>query len=192
MNHSPQRNKTFFVRGFLPLGIVLGLVMFAHSALAFNYPGGGYKWAGSFPNVTVDYSGVGLNAWRVRIQNTMNDWNATGAKFKFVSGSSNNDILVTSCVECRELMTSPITRQYGFTGPIVKAKTYINVAKQWSPPDSAQYAYDFSSVMRHEQGHWLRLDHVSSGLMEGNFGWGEVQYVDSDARSGIRHIYGVQ
>ncbi len=175
--------KTFLTLLLISLFLAVPLI-----AKAYNYAG--YRWGGSWPKVTVDYGGVAVTAWRTRIQNTMNDWNATGAKFTFKAGSSNNDVSVYYANDST-LAYVQTTRKYVVTGDITRAIMKINSRHNFNPP----YAngYDFSTVMRHEFGHWLKLDHSNPpSLMQPSFSPGTIRYVDSDMRSAIRSIYGVQ
>lgn len=174
------------------LGVALmSFMLFAfgmQTALAYNYAG--YRWGGSWPTVTVDYSGIAVTAWRERLQNTMNDWNATGAKFTFRSGSSNNDV-TTYYAANSTLAYVDVGRKYRWWGDIVRVTEKINVYHRFSPPQGD--AHDFSTVVRHEYGHWLRLNHtVAPSLMQDSLAKSEIHYVDADARNGIRSIYGVR
>ena len=120
----------------------------------------------------------------------MNDWNATAAKFTFQSGSSNNDITVYY-ENSRTLMQTKVTRQYVLWGNVVKSTIKINNYHAFNPPYGS--GYDFSTIMRHELGHWLVLLHTNPpSLMQPEFNTWDIRYVDSDARNGIRAIYGVQ
>jgi len=176
-------------RFVIGIAVLVAFLLGSQAALAYNYSG--YRWGGSWPKPIVDYSGIYITDWRIRLQNTINDWNATGAKFIFRSGSSNNDILAYT-EDSGTIAYVQVYRQFGnFGGNIVKAVMKINTYHQFSPP-SAQ-GFDFSTIVRHEYGHWLKLLHNSyPSLMQESYGWGEIQYVDADARAGIRSIYGVQ
>ncbi len=165
--------------------VVLALTL-SQAALAYNYAG--YRWGGSWPKPVVDYGGIYITDWRVRLQNTMNDWNATSANFTFRSESSNNDVLVYT-ENSGTLAYVRTFRQFGNWGNIVRAMMYVNAYNRFSPPFSS--GYDFSTVVRHEYGHWLKLLHTEyEGLMHKNIGIGEIHYVDADAHNGIRAIYG--
>ncbi|MFH0951841.1 MAG: matrixin family metalloprotease [Patescibacteria group bacterium] len=162
----------------------------AGSTAAFAYNYAGYRWGGTWPKVTVDYSGVAVTAWRIRVQNTINDWNATSAKYTFQAGSSKNDVSVYY-VNDSTLAYVQTTRKYVVTGNIVKAIMKINSRHNFNPPYTN--GYDFSTVMRHEFGHWLKLNHSTSpSLMQPSFSPGEIRYVDTDMRNAIRSIYGAQ
>ncbi|MFH2097399.1 MAG: matrixin family metalloprotease [bacterium] len=180
----PGRGRRLIVLILIGISVYLA----PQAVLAYNYAG--YRWGGSWPQVTVDYSGVAVNAWRIRLQNTMNDWNATGAKFTFQSGSSNNDVTVYY-QNSSTLASTTVYRKYGAWGNIVRVTEKINNYHDFSPPQNT--GYDFSTVMRHEYGHWLKLNHTNPpSLMQSNIGRGEIRYVASDDRNAIRAIYGVR
>ncbi len=154
---------------------------------AYNYAG--YRWGGSWPTPTVDYTNVQLNAWRNVINQARNEWNGTGARFTFGLGSSNNKISVTYNPGSNALATTSIYRQYGWWGNVVKCTVSINIAHDFNPPFGN--GYNLATVMRHEFGHWLVLNHTNPpSLMQPSLGRGEVRYIGNDDRNGIRAIYG--
>jgi predicted Zn-dependent protease len=168
------------------LGVAVAVLM-PMVALAYNYAG--YRWGGSWPNPVVDYNNVQLVAWRNTINQARGNWNTAGARFTFGLGSSNNKINVVYKPNSNALATTSITRQYGLWGNVVKCTVDVNIAHDFNPPYSG--AYDLASVMRHEFGHWLVLNHTNPpSLMQSYIGQGEVRQIGTDDRNGIRSIYG--
>lgn len=167
--------------------LFLLLVGLPLTAYAYNYAG--YRWGGSWPQSVVDYNNVQLIAWRNVINQARNDWNGTGARFTFGLGSSNNKISVTYNPNSNALATTTVYRQWVLWGNVVKCTVSINIAHDFNPPFG--YGYNLATVMRHEFGHWLKLNHTNPpSLMQPYLSPGEVRYIGNDDRNAIRAIYG--
>jgi hypothetical protein len=170
---------------------LLAIAMFViggKNVYAFNYAG--YRWGGWWPVVTVDSSGVAVVAWKNVITGSMNNWNDAGARFTFQNGSSNNKISVY-WESSNTLAVSRIYRQWWGGGNVSKVTVGINNYYSFYPGSSS--GYDLATVMRHEFGHWLVLNHTNPpSLMQPNLGAREVQYVGTDDKNGIKYIYGAR
>ncbi len=166
-------------------------ILFASFSYAYNY--GGYRWGGSFPNVIIDQSGISIPAWQNVITGAMNDWNNTGAKFNFTNGASANKI-TTSYEVTNALAWTNMTRKYGLWGDAVKGSVVMNLYHNFNPPYTSGASYDLRTVMRHEFGHWLILNHTTNSgtLMYPSIGYGQVKNITTDEVSGIKAIYGAR
>ncbi len=177
-----MRNSS--VRTIIALAVfAFGLT--AQPTLAYNYAG--YRWSGSWPTVVVDSSQIYLIAWKDTISRAMGDWNGAGARFTLTEGSSANKVSTVYDPGSSALATTYISRQWWGGGDVSKVTVRINNAKSFSPPSGGQY--DLASVMRHEFGHWLVLNHTNPvSLMQPYYGG--VMYLGSDDINAIRAIYG--
>jgi len=180
--------RKIYYFAFFVLIIMFFVELNVKEAMAFNYAG--YRWGGNWPQVTVDYSSVAVNAWRNVIAGAMSDWNNAGARFTFLSGSSNNKISVVWQNNNTLAMTT-IHRQWWGGGNVSKVIVAINSYHPFYPADRS--GYDLATVMRHEFGHWLVLNHTNPpSLMQPTLSRQEVHYVGLDDQNGIRYIYGVR
>ncbi|MFA5069674.1 MAG: matrixin family metalloprotease [Patescibacteria group bacterium] len=181
-----MKKVLYFPLFFLMAAFIIGAD--AKEARAFSYAG--YRWGGSWPYVTVDYSPVAVNAWRNIIANMMSDWNNTRARYIFQAGSSNNKVTVT-WRNSHAIATTSIYRQWWGGGNVSKVTVAINSYHAFYPVQAS--GYDLATVMRHEFGHWLVLNHTNPpSLMQPSLSPREVQYVGLDDRNGIRYIYGTR
>lgn len=71
-------------------------------------------------------------------------------------------------------------------GTILETDLVFNDYYNWSTSGSD---YDVETVALHEFGHWVGLDHVSSGIMRPNYS-GRQHKLDDDAKEGFYAMYG--
>ncbi|MFC2164892.1 Ig-like domain-containing protein [Acidobacteriota bacterium] len=69
---------------------------------------------------------------------------------------------------------------------ILETDLVFNDYYNWSTSGSN---YDVETVALHEFGHWVGLDHTSSGIMRPNYG-GKQHNLDDDAKEGFYAMYG--
>jgi len=172
--------------------MLLVMTMFAiggKNVYAFNYAG--YRWGGSWPVVTVDSSGVSVVAWKnVVYWSVNNNWNDAGAKFTLQNGSSNNKVYVY-WENSNTLAVTKISRQWWGGGNVSKVTVGINDYHSFYPGSST--GYDLATIMRHEFGHWMVLNHTNPpSLMQPTFSPREIKYVGTDDKNGIKYIYGAR
>lgn len=173
--------------------IVGAVVMLPLSASAYNYAG--HRWGGAEPWVGVDSTRLYLGSWRNAATDAMNSWNNAGAKFHLVNYvPSNNTMTLYYDPNTRTLAYARTYRQYTFWGNIYRGTITVNNAKNFNPPYTSGNWYDLRTVLRHEFGHWLKLDHVSNpnALMYDSLGVGQVVGITNDEWTAIRSIYGVR
>lgn len=175
------------------IGIIVftfGLLL-SSSAFAYNYAG--YRWAGSSPNIIVDLNNITITAWKDTIKDAMTDWNNTGAKFSFSSGTSSNKVNL-NYEDSNRLAWTAISRKYIWWGDVSKVTLDINTIKRFNPPYNSGYWFDLRTIMRHEFGHWLVLYHTtdSSTLMYPVIDYWDIKNIGSDEVNGIRAIYGTR
>jgi len=182
-----MKKVLYFLLFFLMTASFIG--MDVKEARAYNYAG--YRWGGYWPYVVVDTSPVSVIAWRNTIGGAMADWNAAGARFTLVNGSSNNKAYVTYQYS-DAFAWSQAYRKYGFWGDVYKATITINNYHNFYPPSRSGWYYDLRSVLRHEFGHWLVLNHSYSPsvAMYNSIGVGQIKYLSSDEVNAIISIYG--
>ncbi|MBU4255552.1 MAG: matrixin family metalloprotease, partial [Acidobacteria bacterium] len=110
-------------------------------------------------------------------------WGSTGVTDFGYDGSN------TVCWK-NEGITGPLATAYWWSwrsnNIIVEADMVFNDYYTWSTSGSN---YDIETVALHEFGHWVGLDHSSTGIMYYAYS-GIRQYIDSDARAGFEAMYG--
>lgn len=172
------------------MAVMLALPM---TAQAYNYAG--YRWGGSYPVVGVDSSGLLLTSWRSATTDAMNGWNDAGAKFGLVNqpGSSNTmgyyyEANTTTLAYARAY------RKYIWWGDVVRATIMVNNLHNYNPPYTSGTWVDLRTVLRHEFGHWLVLNHSDdyNAVMYRSIPPNTIKGIAADDRNGIRNIYGTR
>lgn len=170
------------------VGVIISL---PNTSMAYQY--GGARWSGSWPNVPVDPSGLLVTAWVNTAKIAMSDWNAAGAKFSFSNQQPANNTMYYYYQASDVLAVATVYKSF-WSGNVTKAKIGVNNRHNFNPPYASGTYFDLRSVLRHELGHWLTLNHSTdrSAVMYQSFGSGEVRGIGTDDRNGIRSIYGVR
>lgn len=173
--------------------LLLLVILFPMSQVeAYSYAG--YRWGGSYPVVGDDTSGLYLSSWRSAATDAMNSWNSTGARWAIVNYQPSNNTM--SLYYDPNTTVLAYTRNYRTSlifGDVYRSTITVNNAKNFNPPYGG-CAYDLRSVLRHEIGHFLVLNHEDRfrTLMNSSIGCGEVKTITSDEYNAIRNIYGVR
>ncbi|MBI4948077.1 matrixin family metalloprotease [Candidatus Berkelbacteria bacterium] len=159
------------------------------SADAFSYAG--YRWKGTFPTVGMDLRGLNLTSWKSSAKTVMSEWNSKEARFLFYSNDSSANKAYVYYDYYGNLAFAKIYT-YPFTKTIYKAHVYVNNFYSYNPPYTWGTWYDLKTVLRHEYGHLLKLEHNgnSSSLMYASIPPKTVKYIGTDEVNGIRYIYG--
>lgn len=157
---------------------------------AYNYPG--FKWDPSY--VGYDTSGLGNTTWRSVATTAMSQWNATGSRMQLANASGSQNTMGYYWEDSSVLAFNQRSRQYVLWGKLTKSIIKLNVRHNFNPPFKSGVYYDLASVLRHELGHTIPLDHVSSrtALMFPSFDIAEVRGITADEVNGIRAIYGLR
>ncbi len=157
---------------------------------AYSYPG--YKWDSAV--VGYDTSGLGNTTWRSIATTAMSNWNAAGAKFQLVNSSGSQNTMSYYWDNSEVLAYNQRSRQYVVFGKMTKSVIKVNNFHLFNPPYRSGEYFDLASVLRHELGHTIPLDHVGTrtALMYPSFATGEVRTLTSDEINGIRAIYGIR
>ena len=148
----------------------------------------GLRWHADYPRVPVDQSQVNLTFWRPVITNAERAWNDAGAKFEFYDASSDNNISIV----WRDSPALATTWSYLAWPIIERCRVEINIKHDFSttypvPSDK----FDLLTVMAHEFGHWLKLDHSKDSLtlMYYALSKGVRKNLTDGDIAGIRYIY---
>lgn len=176
------------------IALFFGVAALAVPMTVRAYAYAGYRWGGTSPAVTVNTSGLGLTAWRTSAQTAMSDWNATGARFTFNDSSGSNNTTSYYYQQSSVLAYTQITHQFLGFGNVTKATIAVNNYHNFNPPYRTGSWYDLRTVLAHELGHWLVLNHPSSpsSLMYAYIDANTVKPVSQDDVNGIRVIYGTR
>ncbi|MBI4832657.1 MAG: matrixin family metalloprotease [Candidatus Lindowbacteria bacterium] len=193
-----RRARTFAI-------ILVALVVVAgHSQAAFSYVYGGMDWT-YMPNpmgetyVIYENCSTATNEGAA-IQAAANTWNICGANFAFTYGGAASSAAPyydnINQIRWDNLGagdTLAITYVW-YSGPdILEADCVFNTYHSWSTASPTPgYAFDVESVMLHEFGHYLSLDHTSPpSVMQPYIGYGEQRRsLTQDDINGILSIYG--
>lgn len=182
--------------------ILLGLSCFAlaimvmpRSAHAYSYAG--YRWPGSYPNMTVaiDFSTIPY-AWSTPFGYAMGAWNNAGSKARFSVSSGGGHTVSLKFAWFASWLAQ--TRIASSGGSIYDVDTVFNNRWSWDV-NGASNKYDAWSVMTHELGHWLTLNDLYNSWDYWKTMYGVTapgltyqRTLDSDDINGIRAIYGVR
>jgi predicted Zn-dependent protease len=170
--------------------IAVGVVLAPHFASAYSWMG--YKWGVS--TVGYDTSALGNATYRSIATTAMNQWNAVGAKFQMVNQTGSSNTIGYYWDNSTVLAYNQLQRKYVLWGDAVKSTIKINNYHRFNPPYSTGEYYDLASILRHELGHTVTLNHssVRSAVMYSSFDSGEVRGIASDDIQGIKSIYGTR
>lgn len=173
------------------LVVVCGLSLLAPSmSQAYSWPG--YRWGVGM--IGFDTSGLGSSAWRTIATTAMSNWNSAGAKLQMVNYAGSKNTMSNYWENSDVLAYNQTSRQYIFWGDIYRSQIHVNTYHRFNPPYGSGEWYDLTSVLRHELGHTVPLNHVSNqaALMYPSFGPSQVKYLSADEVNGIRAIYGIR
>lgn len=172
---------------------LIGLFLFLPAAVA-AYSYSGQKWYQTPWTIkTVDIDPIGRNlSEELAIRSAMSSWSNAGAKFYYIDNTiSRNDFGYYSDPNTATLMVNNI--EMNWLGYITRTYVRVNTAKPWATNGDPN-SYDFQSASTHELGHGLRLNHssVNGATMQSTMSRGDtsLRSLESDDRSGIKHIYG--
>ena len=175
---------------FVALWAAILVAMPLSSADAYNYTG--RRWGGTNPQARINTTKLYLTSYINTANAVMGEWNYTGARLTFTSDSNSSSRAFSYYNDVNRILAYAKVYTYPFTKTIYKADMGINNYHNFNPPYKSGTYYDLKSVMRHELGHWLQLDHVSSSsaLMYAYLAPAQVKYITTDEINGIRAIYG--
>ncbi len=173
--------------------VYLCIAVFAATALAYKLLG--FKWpVGTNVRylINANTSQVPDEASAVsKAGNTWSSLNSSGLRLTYQGSTSttthgyngSNTVNWTDEGDNSTLGTSYI---WYSGGTILETDLVFNDYYNWSTSGSN---YDVETVALHEFGHWVGLDHVSSGIMRPNYG-GKQHNLDDDAKEGFYAMYG--
>lgn len=178
--------------------IFLAILVSPQQASAYSY--NGYHWATNsigWPNsrVDVNYSKLPKD-WRKAAYKARMEWNNKGNSnfYFYFSNTSRNTITKGSYGNTRWLAITHIKS----IGPyIMEVDTIINEDELWNTKDIPSFwKHDLQSVLTHELGHWLSLDHSkypqSTMYSRNKRGTIILRTLSRDDIAGIQHIYGIR
>ncbi len=177
---------------FSVVTLVVMLVPFS-PARAYQYAG--YRWAGTYPTVAMDTTKLYLTSWRNVATDAMNNWNNTGSRWAIVNYAPSNNTMSLYYETGTSVLAYTRTYRTGiFWGDVYRGTITVNNAQNFNPPYTSGCWYDLRSVIRHEMGHLLVLNHEDRfwTLMNSTIGCGEVKNITNDEWTAIRNIYGVR
>lgn len=152
----------------LTLGLIVLVSASATAAFAFHYAG--VRWFSSTVSVTYDLTGlnnlkdsngntIGWPTVSAEIDKARNDWNNLPSRF-FLDRITSSDHIVTSSL-------------LGTTGPIARVDCFaliwvidcdmrFNSSYKWTTQNSSTEPYTISAVSRHEWGHFVIFNDVTT------------------------------
>jgi predicted Zn-dependent protease len=163
---------------------------------AYSYDG--YHWVTNsakwpYSRVDVNYSSL-PKEWRTAAYKARMEWNDKGNSnlYFYYSKTSRNTITKGSYGNTEWLA---ITRVKSIGRYIIEVDTVINEDELWNTKGVPLFwKHDLQSVLTHELGHWLSLDHSEYpyATMYGRNERGSIRSrtLSSDDIAGIQHIYG--
>lgn len=171
---------------------VLFCLIIPTSVLAYSYSD--YKWFQTPGTIrTVDIDPIGRNtAEELAIRNAMSSWSNAGAKFYYVdTTTSGNDFGYYYDSGSAALAYNQI--EVNWLGYITRTYVRVNTYHPWATNGDAN-SYDFESMVAHELGHGLRLNHstYTETTMYYTMSRGETKKrsLETDDKNGIKYIYG--
>jgi len=128
------------------------------------------------------------------VRNAANSWsqiNPSGLRLSYSGSTSMTTYsyngLNTVCWENQGAISTLATAWIWYSGnTILETDMVFNDYHNWSTSGSN---YDIETVALHEFGHWVGLDHSSTGIMYAYYS-GIQRTIDSDARNGFTAMYG--
>lgn len=184
-------------RMFRMLAICAALVFAVHAVPAQGYDTG-RKWpyvSSTWPQyrVYVDYTPL-TSSWRTVAYNSRMQWNNVGASkqyFYYSDSSGTHEIRMANYGN-----TGWLGSTLALGSPLYDADTKLNSYYPLVTATPTSTQYDGQSVITHELGHWLELNHssvsyatMSPGLPAGST-W--MRTLATDDISGIRALYGAK
>ncbi len=183
------------------LSILICLFIKTNSSSAFEYKG--YSWKknnNSWPQyrVYINYSTLPTSFKKMVFFSRM-EWNKKGAskQYFYYSKKSRNRIYLKYEGNTRYLSLTYIThREYIISRePVIQeCDTKINISKNWNIIGTPMpWENDLQSVVTHELGHWLSLEHSGNLTTMNKFnpmGTTFGRSLHQDDIDGIQHIYG--
>ncbi|MCI0469532.1 MAG: matrixin family metalloprotease, partial [Nitrospirae bacterium] len=186
----------------LSLLIIISLFAFMQSASAYVLCGSPIqKWSSPSMTLLVNTTGGTADSGSA-IQASMDTWtNVATSSFVFINGGGasgcNAGALDFQNVVCFGVIPEPgilgrtSTWYYPSTGEIVDSDTKINTNFPWAT-DGSPTAFDVQSVVTHEIGHSLCLDHtpIPSAVMSYAISMGQIKRtLHQDDIDGITYLY---
>lgn len=173
------------------------LIVHAGNSLAYSYDG--KHWItndATWPTHRIDVNYSSLpKSWRISAYNSRMEWNNRGQSnfYFYYSKTSNNTITKGHYGRTGWLA---ITRIRTIGPYIINVKTIVNEDELWNTGDAKPmfWEHDLQSVLTHELGHWLCLDHsmypFSTMFSRNRSGSWSGRTLSQDDIAGIQHIYG--
>ena len=171
--------------------LTIGLLLPSLPVRAYNYAG--YRWGGAYPTVGMDTTQLYATAYQNAATDAMNSWNATGSRWRVVNYKPSSNTIYNFYDPGSTTLAQTKNYRNGFIGDVYRTTIAVNNAKNFYSSSQASW-YDLRSVLRHELGHSLVLNHEERfyTLMNPTFGIGEVRNITSDESTAIRNIYGLR
>jgi predicted Zn-dependent protease len=169
----------------------------ADSSLAYSYEG--KHWisdSASWPThrIEINYSSL-PKSWRISAYNARMEWNNRGRSnlYFYYSKTSNNTIKKGHYGRTGWLA---ITRIRTIGPYILNVNTLVNEDELWNAGSAKPmfWEHDLQSVLTHELGHWLCLDHskypFATMYSKNRSGSWSTRTLSQDDIEGIQQIYG--
>jgi hypothetical protein len=179
------------------VAITISLIVRTGSSFAYSYEG--KHWiindtAWPTHRIDVNYSSL-PRSWRISAYNSRMEWNNRGQSncYFYYSKTSKNTITKGHYGKTGWLA---ITRIRTIGPYIINVKTIVNEDELWNTGDAKPmfWEHDLQSVLTHELGHWLCLDHsmypFSTMFSRNRSGSWSSRTLSQDDIAGIQHIYG--
>ncbi len=194
--------------------VLLLILATAATTYAFSLGPIELSWGRDQPMRTVCYyvTPGATSRWGTPIQHAASTWSNAGARFRFLRYQNIDDCEEENYVNKMAHMPPDNTGQpqvgrtwFKASAPpgedftLTRARTWLNSGDyQWStnghPPPGCNGCqwYDAETIILHEFGHWLHLDHTGGvPSIMGQHARDHVQHtLDNDDKNGITFLYG--